>query len=352
MIVLFIESDLIRSQSLPENACPNCGKSGGLEMELRQRYAEFSGARVYPKGVFGVVHCLRCGHVFPASRWTEVLHQRFVSLKSGYKTPRSYWQGLIRVGYGVVAFFLIFTFVMFQLGRQRQSENQANQQAWQSVLEHPRPGTTLAVGPGDGSFAVFRVIRAGNGAVWLKKYVGERVLTDFFHETGWGAMPDSEFATEALEYSAAKFADKCLIRSQDIEVPTQTLRICHFRATQPIILLTFIEMKGQNLNDPKDFEYSGRRSRYPPFLELLGYFGLGIGSIFVGFDRLREFSKFENTTLRNGLRPIMQVHWLEKLLYESGGKYAVFGFGVGFGLLVFGFGGWRLWRWLKLRNEK
>lgn len=107
----------------------------------------------------------------------------------------------------------------------------------------------------------------------------------------------------------------------------------------------------RNLNDPDDFEYSGRRSNYPPVLMLLGYFVLGIGSIVMGFDSLAEFTKLETTSLRGGFQPLIRVHWLEKFLYELGGKYAVFGVAVAFGLLCTGFGVWRLWSWFKLRNH-
>lgn len=107
----------------------------------------------------------------------------------------------------------------------------------------------------------------------------------------------------------------------------------------------------RTLNDPDDFEYSGRRSKYPPVWQLLGYFVLGIGSIVMGFDSLAKFTRLENTTLRGGLQPMIRVHWLEKFLYETGGRYTVFGVAVGFGLLCTGFGIWRLWSWLNLRNQ-
>ena len=107
----------------------------------------------------------------------------------------------------------------------------------------------------------------------------------------------------------------------------------------------------RDLNDPKDFEYSGSRSKYPPLLQLLGYFGLGIGGIVVAFDDLNTYKAFENTTLRGGLRPMIRVNWFEKFIYETGGKYAVFGMMLVVGLLFICFGIWRLWSWLKLRNQ-
>ena len=218
MIVLFIKSDLIRSQVMGGYPCPNCGRTDSLEMELRQRYAEFGTAKVYPEGVFGVVHCLNCGQTIPASRWTDDLHRAFVSLKTGYKTPRKYWQGAIRTGIGFAVGLVLLVGTLSFIGQQQKTENEEKQKAWQAVLNQPKPGTTLAVGTGSGggSFEVWRVSRAGDGVVWLKKYTGSRTLTDFFHETGWSTMPSSEFTDEALDYSAIKFADKCLMRSQDV----------------------------------------------------------------------------------------------------------------------------------------
>lgn len=35
--------------------CHNCHKTDSMDMELRQRYADFAGGKVYPNGVFGVV---------------------------------------------------------------------------------------------------------------------------------------------------------------------------------------------------------------------------------------------------------------------------------------------------------
>ena len=107
----------------------------------------------------------------------------------------------------------------------------------------------------------------------------------------------------------------------------------------------------RTLNDPDDFEYSGRRSRYPPVWQLLGYFVLGIGSVIISFDELDNDKAAENTLLRGRFRPVMRVNWFEKIVYETGGKYAVFGWMLAFGLWCTGFGIWRLWSWLKLRNQ-
>ena len=106
------------------------------------------------------------------------------------------------------------------------------------------------------------------------------------------------------------------------------------------------------MNEPEDYEYSGRQSKYPPVLQLLGYFGLGFGSVWLAFGRLKELTQFEQPVVMNRLQPMLRVHWLEKFLYEHlGGKYAVFGFSFVFGVALIGFGIWRLWSWLRLRNS-
>ncbi|MCY7357259.1 MAG: hypothetical protein LH609_07260 [Rudanella sp.] len=105
------------------------------------------------------------------------------------------------------------------------------------------------------------------------------------------------------------------------------------------------------MNESEDYEYSGRRSKYPPLLQLLGYFGLGIGGVFMSFDRMKELTDFEKPVAMNRLQPMLRVHWLEKFLYELGGKCLVFGVFMAFGLAFIGFGVWRLSSWIRLRNS-
>ena len=107
------------------------------------------------------------------------------------------------------------------------------------------------------------------------------------------------------------------------------------------------------MHNSEDYEYSGRRSKFPPVLQLLAYFGFGIGAIVVGFDRLAEFTRFENTEpVMAHLQPMMRVYWLEKLLYELGGRYLIFWACMGAGLFLIGYGIVRLRSWLQLRNSR
>ena len=105
------------------------------------------------------------------------------------------------------------------------------------------------------------------------------------------------------------------------------------------------------MNDPEGYEYNGRQSKYPPVLQLLGYFGLGIGGVFMSFDRLAELTAFEKPVQMHRFQPMIRVHWFEKFLYELGGKYLVFGFFLAFSIAFIGFGIWRLSSWLRLRNS-
>ncbi|MBO0929752.1 hypothetical protein [Fibrella aquatilis] len=106
------------------------------------------------------------------------------------------------------------------------------------------------------------------------------------------------------------------------------------------------------MHNPEDYEYDGRQSKYPPVWQLLGYFGLGIGGVILSFDRLAEFTAFEKPVLMNRLQPMIRVHWFEKILYELGGKYLVFGVFLVFSLVFVGFGIWRLSSWFRLRNSR
>ncbi|MBC8152583.1 MAG: hypothetical protein H7Z72_06695 [Bacteroidetes bacterium] len=104
------------------------------------------------------------------------------------------------------------------------------------------------------------------------------------------------------------------------------------------------------MTDPDDYEYSGRRSRFPPVWPLVGYFGFGSGVIWLGFDRLTEFTRFENAAATGRLQPMIRVQWLEKAVYELGGKYLVFGLTIAFGAVLIACGITRLRSWLRLRN--
>ena len=104
------------------------------------------------------------------------------------------------------------------------------------------------------------------------------------------------------------------------------------------------------MNDPEDYEYSGRQSKYPPVLQLLGYFGMGIGGVILSFERLAELTAVEKPVLMHRLQPMIRIHWFEKFLYDLGGKYLVFGLLLAVSLVFIGFGIWRLSSWLRLRN--
>ncbi len=105
------------------------------------------------------------------------------------------------------------------------------------------------------------------------------------------------------------------------------------------------------MNDPDDYEYSGRQSKFPPVLQLLGYFGFGIGMVWLAFDRLAELTRFEEVSVTSRFQPLIRVHWLEKFLYELGGKHLIFGVSLVFGMFLIGFGIWRLISWFRLRNS-
>lgn len=112
---------------------------------------------------------------------------------------------------------MLIVLVLSIWGHFAKIDTDKKQNAEKSALEHPKPGTTLAVGNGvDRNFEVWRVSRMSDGTVWLKKYTGSRTLTDFFHETGWSTLPDGDFSNEAVGYSATKFADECLMRPANL----------------------------------------------------------------------------------------------------------------------------------------
>ncbi|MBO0929751.1 hypothetical protein [Fibrella aquatilis] len=221
MIVLFIKSDLIRHQSLPGHTCPNCRKTGEMDLELRQRYAEFATMTMNPRGVFGLAHCLHCGYILPASRWDEDLHRSYKALKAGYKTPLRYWQGAIRTAIGFVAGLVLLVGVLFFMGQSQRADFARRDAVFSEVLARPKPGTTLVVVGNNTGMAVWRISRVGNGTVWLNNYVGNRVLANVYTETGWATLPDSDFSAEAVGYSAQIFAKRGLKQTADMANKTK-----------------------------------------------------------------------------------------------------------------------------------
>ncbi len=217
MIILFIKSDLIRHQSLPGHTCPNCHKTDGMDMELRQRYADFAEGKVYPKGVFGLVNCLHCGYTLPASRWDERLHRVYKTLKTSYKTPVSYWKGAIIAVVGLVVGTLLIVGTLSFMGQSQRADIDRQRTAFTTALTTPTPGVTLAsIANGQPTYDVWRVSHVNGETVWLKKYTGNRTLTDFYSETGWATVPDSDFSIETIGYSRTKLAEKGLKRTADM----------------------------------------------------------------------------------------------------------------------------------------
>ncbi|MCY7357258.1 MAG: hypothetical protein LH609_07255 [Rudanella sp.] len=217
MIVLFIKSDLIRHHPLPGHTCPNCHKTDGMDMELRQRYADFAGGKVYPIGVFGVINCLHCGYTLPASRWNERLHRVYKDLRASYKTPVSYWRGAIITVVGLVVGTLLIGGTLSFMGQSQRADIEQQQAAFATVLTTPTPGVTLAtIENGQPTYDVWRVSHVNGETVWLKKYTGNRTLTDFYSETGWATAPDSDFSTEAIGYSRTGLAAKGLKCTSDM----------------------------------------------------------------------------------------------------------------------------------------
>ena len=185
-------------------------------MELHQRYVEFAGAKINPRGVFGVVQCQHCGHTLPASRWTNDLHRTYEALKTGYKTPVSYWKGAIVTAVGLaVGTILITGFLGFSVNRQR-ADWDKRETAFETAIRQPVPGVTLAVVGNNTGMAVWRVCRVSGETVWLRQYTGNRTLTNPYTETGWATLPDAAFATEAVGYAADIFAKKGLKRTTDL----------------------------------------------------------------------------------------------------------------------------------------
>ncbi len=222
MIVLFIKSDLIRHQPLSGQACPNCMKADGMDMELHQRYAEFGTGKVYPKGVFGVVHCLHCGYTLPASRWTDALHQTYEQLKAGYKTPRTYWLGAIRTAIGFAVGVVLLVCTLSLMSKQSVADSEQRKLVSETAMTKPVAGITVAsIANGQSTYDVWRVAHVDGDTIWLRKYVGSRTLTNFFTEMGWSSLPDGDFSSQSIAYSTAKFADKGLKRIEDVSDVTR-----------------------------------------------------------------------------------------------------------------------------------
>lgn len=188
-----------------------------MSLEFHQRYVDFAGAKINPRGVFGVVQCQHCGHILPASRWTNDLHRTYTVLKTGYKTPVSYWKGAIVTSIGFVVGTALLVGVLGFMSQTQRAKLDRQQVVSANAFNHPAPGLTIAsIANGQPTYDVWRVSRVDGEAVWLKKYTGNRTLTNFYQETGWATLPDTDFSAEAIAYAKAGFSNKGLKRVENM----------------------------------------------------------------------------------------------------------------------------------------
>lgn len=94
--------------------CPLCGKSGGVEIGVYQKYA-WAFFPMWPEHKYGTASCTHCQHSIPNQKWTDSMEQRYYQLKAQTHTPLSLWRGLIINPLLLLAFLGIVAGIVYSI---------------------------------------------------------------------------------------------------------------------------------------------------------------------------------------------------------------------------------------------
>lgn len=75
-------------------ACPLCGKTGGIEITVHQKYYWLFHP-IFPSVKYGRAGCTACDQILPVQKWTDEVEKNYLKLKKAVKTPRKLWVGLL-----------------------------------------------------------------------------------------------------------------------------------------------------------------------------------------------------------------------------------------------------------------
>jgi hypothetical protein len=112
MIIIYqIRNLSCKSERVPGLLCPCCDKTGGITIDVIQKYVWFL-MPMWPVGKYGMATCTNCGEKIPATKWTDEIESRYLILKKDVNTPAGLWRGLFVVPLLFAAILSIVTWVV------------------------------------------------------------------------------------------------------------------------------------------------------------------------------------------------------------------------------------------------
>jgi hypothetical protein len=111
IIVYQIRNLSSRSELASELRCPCCNETGGIAINVIQKYVWFL-MPMWPVGKYGMVTCSNCSQKIPVVRWTDEIKLRYLILKKDVKTPARLWRGLFVVPLLFAVFLSVVTWLV------------------------------------------------------------------------------------------------------------------------------------------------------------------------------------------------------------------------------------------------
>jgi hypothetical protein len=119
----------------PGITCPLCGKTGGVRLSIRQRYAWLLGP-IAPSPKFGLASCSNCGQQIPAVQWTDELEKTYRTELSKVKTPLRLWRGTWMIPLVIALVVTGGSWLLSQRGRSQQKKATL----FTEYVTHPQDG--------------------------------------------------------------------------------------------------------------------------------------------------------------------------------------------------------------------
>lgn len=203
-----------KTEAVPAVTCPLCKTTGGLSMDLQQKYTWMVGPWA-PSLKYAIAQCSHCENLIPRVKWTDEMDEAFQRFKKGLKTPARFYRGLW-VFPLILAAFAGAIFLVAGISNNRQKHNAASVK--QSILS-ATPGQVFQVinsSNGQASYMYFKVERSEGDSLYLLPSVTQRV-----DMVGWDEVPvePAAYRSQAIVVSKSRSASEDLFLFDSAGVP-------------------------------------------------------------------------------------------------------------------------------------